>query len=63
MSASTDKLHYALAKIAPDMERGFTIQTAYGEFRIEDGEAKLFIRLLEKVIERRLKAAVKQAAA
>lgn len=32
-----DQIAYALAKQVPDMQRGFTIQTAYGDIVIPPG--------------------------
>lgn len=55
-----DQLGYALAKQIPDMQqRGFTIQTAYGEISFEPGPmaermAKQVRRLLEAELEKQL---------
>lgn len=35
---NTNEISYALAKQVPDMARGFTIQTSYGELVIEPGQ-------------------------
>lgn len=60
---SNDKelqLSYALAKKVPDMvQRGFTIETAYGEIVIESGRhADAIAAAVRRVLEIQLKSAV-----
>lgn len=43
LSAAAPALQYALAKQVPDMVRGFTIVTAYGDIAIAPGWAADFI--------------------
>ena len=42
-----DEISYALSKQVPDMQRGFTIQTAYGDLVIPAG--RMAERLAERV--------------
>lgn len=63
LSPSNDKelqLSYALAKKVPDMvQRGFTIETAYGEIVIEPGRhADAVADAVRRALEIQLKAAV-----
>ena len=44
------QLLYFLSKCLPDMERGFSISTTYGEFDIPAEDAKAFIDLTNKVL-------------
>lgn len=45
---------YALAKQVPDMSRGFTICTAYGDLQIDADEAAPIIDAVRRVLESRL---------
>lgn len=48
-------LSYSLAKRVPDMERGFSISTSYGEIYIGSGtEAESIAAAVRRVLERRL---------
>lgn len=47
-------ISHAYARHVPDMERGFTIQTNYGDLTIEASEAEPFQALLRKTLEARL---------
>lgn len=53
------ELSYALAKQVPDMERGFTIHTNYGDITIGAEHAAGIIEAVRKTLERQLKAARK----
>lgn len=44
------ELEYALAKQVPDMARGFTINTSYGDIVIEAGMASLVAKHLEQLL-------------
>ncbi|HRL98075.1 MAG TPA: hypothetical protein PLE22_01375 [Acidovorax sp.] len=51
-------LSYALAKQVPDMARGFTIATSYGDIVIESGRhADYIAAVVGRVLEIQLKAA------
>jgi hypothetical protein len=52
-----DRLGYALAKQVPDMERGFTIQTNYGELRIDSEDAPRVARAVRSTLQKQLKHA------
>ena len=53
------QLGYALAKQVPDLERGFTISTSYGDIVIESGHhANAIAATVRRVLEIQLKAAV-----
>ena len=55
---NADKISYALCKQVPDMLRGFTIQTNYGDLFIDEDDAEKFARLAEKLLSDRLKRRV-----
>ena len=53
------QLSYALAKQVPDLERGFTISTSYGDIVIESGRhVNGIAAAVRRVLETQLKAAV-----
>ena len=54
MSSSTDNLYYTLAKRIPDMQRGFTIMTNYGDIFIESDEAAPIVEAVRLAIEKNL---------
>ncbi len=58
MTATTEleSLGYALAKQVPDMERGFTIATSYGEIVIEAGDADVIAEAVRMVLRRKLRS-------
>lgn len=56
-----DALEYALAKVLPDMERGFTINTNYGELVIDADDAAPIIKSVTKTLERKIAKARKEA--
>ena len=57
-SLQEQRLRYALAKQVPDMERGFTIHTNYGEIVIEPGRhADAIAATVRRALEIQLKAA------
>jgi hypothetical protein len=45
MFKKDDQLRYALAKQVPDMARGFTISTSYGDIEISSEDAPRFVQL------------------
>lgn len=55
-----EALKYAMAKCLPDMERGFTISTNYGELPIEAESAKPIIDAVAKVLNRKITKALKE---
>ena len=57
MSSRTDDLNYTLAKRIPNMERGFKIETDYGDFFIEADEAEPIIKAVRRAVEKSLKIA------
>lgn len=59
MSNQIDHINYALAKQIPNMERGFSIGTNYGHIFVDEEEAASFIKLAQKMMEKRLKRAEK----
>jgi hypothetical protein len=51
-------LSYALSKKVPDMQRGFTIETSYGEIVVESGRhADAIATAVRRALEIQLKAA------
>lgn len=53
-NAEIDRIGYALAKQIPDMERGFTILTNYGELRIDAEDADHFAALARIILQEKL---------
>ncbi|WP_244116499.1 hypothetical protein [Burkholderia gladioli] len=49
-----EKLGYALAKQVPDMERGFVIQTSYGDLNVDAGDAQRFASLAQAMLSEKL---------
>ncbi|MCY1529090.1 hypothetical protein D9M68_642180 [compost metagenome] len=49
------ELRYALAKQVPDMERGFSIHTNYGDIQIDAEDAPKIIDAVRKLLERQLR--------
>jgi len=47
---------YALSKQIPDMERGFTISTSYGDLVVEAHEAAAFVEAANLLMFQRLAA-------
>lgn len=45
---------YVLSKIIPDMERGFTIQTNFGEHQVTAEDAGRYIQLLKMQLQQKL---------
>ena len=56
-SAEVERIRYALAKQVPAMECGFTIQTSYGELRIEANDAPRFAALARTTLQKQLNTA------
>lgn len=54
MSDAELNLLYAQAKQVPDMRRGFTIQTSYGDIAVSAEEAAPFVALTETLLAGRL---------
>lgn len=54
---SVETIGYALAKQVPDMERGFTIQTSYGELRIDAENARRVVLVVRSILQKQLKRA------
>ena len=54
MSDEQDRLLYALSKQVPDMRRGFSIATNYGEIAIEGEEACRVAALVDGLLRKRL---------
>lgn len=56
-SPDLDRIGYALAKQIPAMERGFTIQTSYGDLVIDAEDAPRFAALARSILLKQLKRA------
>ena len=56
MTAEQECLSYALAKQVPDMERGFSIATNYGEIHIDAEDALALARLTRVLLTKKLAA-------
>ena len=56
MVTELDRLAYDLAKKVPDMKRGFTISTSYGDLYVWDEDAELFAALAERQLKRKFAA-------
>ena len=56
MTTEYERLSYALAKQVPDMERGFCIETSYGEIEIDADDAEVIAEAVRKVLRRRLQS-------
>jgi hypothetical protein len=54
MITEQDRLSYDLAKKVPDMKRGFTIWTSYGDLYVVDEDAQLFAELAERLLKKKL---------
>jgi len=54
---TVETIGYALAKQVPDMERGFTIQTSYGELRIDAEDAARVAKVVRSILQKHLKRA------
>lgn len=48
-------LEYALAKQVPDMGRGCTISTSYGDFELEPEDSQKVAALVKRLLTARLK--------
>lgn len=59
MSDDIERISYALSKQVPDMARGFTIHTNYGDLEIDAADAELFVVIVEKKLEKKLLQAKK----
>lgn len=54
MMCTEQTLSYALSKKVPDMHRGFRIETHYGEIDIDGEDAKSFVELVKRLLEKKL---------
>lgn len=54
MNENEFAVSYALSKMVPDMARGFSISTNYGELWIEPKDAQPFVEQMEALLEKRL---------
>jgi hypothetical protein len=45
---------YALCKQIPDMARGFTVHTSYGDIEIEPDDAKVFVTAMKRLLGNKL---------
>ena len=52
--ADPDSIRYALAKQVPDMLRGFTIQTSYGDIAIGVEDAECVARVVRAILQKQL---------
>ncbi|MCP3022279.1 hypothetical protein [Cupriavidus basilensis] len=50
-TADADSIRYALARHVPDMARGFSIQTNYGDLVIEAEDATAFAMLARAILQ------------
>lgn len=57
-SADLDRIGYTLAKQVPAMERGFTIQTSYGDLVIDAEDAPRFVALARETLQQQTAAAL-----
>ena len=58
-----DALRYALSKQVPDMAHGVVVQTNYGELTLHGRDAERVATLVRRLLEARLRAAERRAAA
>ena len=63
MSNYTDNIKYSLSKCVPNMERGFMIETDYGNINIEADQAAPIIKAVRRALEKDLAYAERQRAA
>lgn len=54
MITEQERLGYDLAKKVPDMRRGFTIATNYGDLVVWDEDAQAFADLAERLLKKKL---------
>lgn len=55
VTAEHERLSYALAKQVPDMERGFSVATSYGEILIDAEDAAVIAEAVRMVLRRKLR--------
>ncbi len=53
---TADEIGYALSKQVPDMERGVTLHTTYGELTLHGRDAERVAALVRTLLEVRLRA-------
>lgn len=56
MTSEHERLSYALAKQVPDMERGFSVTTSYGEIVIDAEDAAVIAEAVRMVLRRKLRS-------
>ena len=61
MSNDIDQISYALSKQVPDMLRGFTISTNYGDLHISAKDASPFAARAKGLLEKQYLAALQGA--
>ena len=61
MSTEQERISYALAKQVPDMARGFTISTSYGDIQIDAENAEAFQRLAQLLLTNKLAVLIAEA--
>ena len=54
MAHDINEISYDISKKATDMMRGFTIQTNYGDLRIDSKDAAPFVMALHKLLNKKL---------
>jgi len=57
-----DELGYALSKQVPDMARGVTMQTSYGDLTLTGRDAERVVALVRQLLQARLRAAERHGA-
>ncbi|WP_233863028.1 hypothetical protein [Paraburkholderia adhaesiva] len=60
-TTEAERIDYALAKQVPAMERGFTIQTSYGDLRIDAEDAVVFVAVVGDLLQSKLDGTDKSA--
>ncbi|WP_426161648.1 hypothetical protein [Pseudoduganella sp. R-34] len=60
MNEMAMRASYALSKQVPDMKRGFTISTSYGEIEVSPEEAAAFTEVARAMFAKRLEQAVEE---
>jgi hypothetical protein len=52
---TVDELRYALSKQVPDMRRGVTLETSYGDVTLYERDAEKVAALVQRLLEARLR--------
>ncbi|MDR3055177.1 MAG: hypothetical protein LBU53_07225 [Zoogloeaceae bacterium] len=53
--AAYNEICYTLCKQIPDMQRGFTVHTSYGDIEVEPKDAKVFAATMKQLFDNKLK--------